>query len=200
MAHIADSFGEYYAKDRKTWRKWLEKNHTKAPGIWLIYYKNGSGKTRVSWSDAVEEALCFGWIDSTSRPGDEHHYKQLFMPRKPKSGWSKINKDKVAAMIEQGMMTDAGFKVIETAKANGTWAKLDDVESDTPVPELLEAFKKNKAAKKHFDTLSKWNRKYILYWTSGAKRADTRAARIAEVIDALSQQDIPARFKRVKKS
>lgn len=199
MPTIADSFKQYYAKDRKTWRKWLEKNHAKSPGIWLIYYKKDSGKTRVSWADAVEEALCFGWIDTTSRPGDETYYTQLFVPRKPKSGWSKINKEKVEKLIKEGLMSEAGLQAIETAKKNGTWTKLDDIESDTPVPELQKALNKNKIAKKHFESLSTWNRKYILYWTSGAKKPETRAARIAEVMEALSRKDIPERYKRVKK-
>jgi uncharacterized protein YdeI (YjbR/CyaY-like superfamily) len=199
MPLLIDSFKQYYAKDRKTWRKWLEKNHADYPGIWLIYYKKGSGKTRVSWSDAVEEALCFGWIDSTQRPGNEDYYMQLFMPRKPKSGWSKINKEKVEKLITEKQMMPAGFKAIEIAKANGTWEALDAVESDTPVPELEKALNKNKTAKKHYESLSTWNRKYILYWTSAAKRADTRAARIEVVMEALSRKDIPERFKRVKK-
>lgn len=199
MPSITDKFEKYYAKDRKTWRRWLEKNHTKCQGIWLIYYKKDSGKTRVPYADAVEEALCFGWIDTTSRPGDKDYYIQLFVPRKPKSGWSKLNKDRVEKLIQNKQMMPAGLKAIETAKGNGTWAKLDDVESETPVPELQKAFNKNKKAKAHFDSLTKWNRKYILYWVSGAKRAETRAARIEEVMEALSRKDMPERFKRVKK-
>lgn len=199
MPTITDSFKQYYAKDRKTWRKWLEKNHAKSPGIWLIYYKKGSGKTRVSWTDAVEEALCFGWIDTTSRPGDEHYYTQLFVPRKPQSGWSKINKEKVEKLIKEGLMHEAGMQAVEAAKKNGTWTKLDDIESELPVPELQKALNKSKAANTHFQSLSKWNRKYILYWVSAAKREDTRSKRIAEVIEALSRKDMPERFKRVKK-
>jgi uncharacterized protein YdeI (YjbR/CyaY-like superfamily) len=199
MPSLIDTFKQYYAKDRKTWRKWLEKNHAICPGIWLIYYKKDSGKTRVPYADAVEEALCFGWIDSTQRPGDEDYYLQLFMPRKAKSGWSKLNKDRVEKLINEKQMMPAGLKVIEIAKGNGTWAALDDVESETPVPELQKALNKNKTAKMHYESLSTWNRKYILYWVSGAKRAETRAERIAVVMEALSRKDMPERFKRVKK-
>src|SRR5437762_13424470 len=105
----------YYPKDRKAWRNWLMKYHSKEPGIWLIYYKKDSGKTRVSYNDAVEEALCFGWIDSTLRPGDEYYYMQLFMPRKPKSGWSKLNKERIKKLISNGLMTAAGIKTIDIA-------------------------------------------------------------------------------------
>src|SRR6266498_5711606 len=114
----------FYAKDRKAWRNWLEKNHSKSPGIWLIYYKKSTGKTRLEYSDAVEEALCFGWIDSTSRPIDDEKYMQRFTPRKPKSGWSGLNKKRIQRMIEQGLMTSAGFEKIELAKKNGSWESL----------------------------------------------------------------------------
>lgn len=195
---VHDSFEKYYAEDRKTWRKWLEKNHAKVPGIWLIYYKKNSGKTRVPYADAVEEAICFGWIDTTQRPGDSDYYMQLFMPRKPKSNWSKLNKDRSERLIKEGLMMPAGLKSIETAKNNGSWELLDGVESLTPMPELQKALNKNKTAMKHFESLSTWNRKYILYWVNGAKRSETRAERIAVVMEALSRKDIPERFKRQK--
>src|ERR1044071_7571701 len=127
MANIIDSFDHFYAKDRKTWRKWLAKNHKLLPGIWLIYYKKDSGKSRVPYAEAVEEALCYGWIDSTQRPLDEESYMQLFMPRKPKSGWSKLNKERVQRLIEEGQMTPAGLEKIELAKQNGSWNKLDGI-------------------------------------------------------------------------
>ena len=184
----------YYAKDRKAWRKWLEKNHTTSPGIWLIYYKKDSGKTRVPYADAVEEALCFGWIDSTLNPGDEHYYTQLFMPRKEKSGWSKLNKDRVEQLIKDGLMTPAGHAKIDIAKHHGTWSKLDGIESVSIPPELEIAFKANKKAKLFFETLSKTNKKYILYHVNGAKRAETKAQRIDAIITAANEQKMLDRF------
>jgi len=126
----------YYAKDRKAWRKWLEKNHLVSDGVWLIYFKKDSGKTRVDYADAVEEALCFGWIDSTLNAIDEHSYMQLFTPRKPRSGWSKLNKERVEALIAQGLMMPAGYEKIELGKKHGTWHKLDHIESFTLPAEL----------------------------------------------------------------
>src|SRR5258706_9344584 len=109
-----------HPKTRKAWRKWLEKNHASSPGIWLIYYKRSSRKSRVEYNDAVEEALCFGWIDSTMRPLDEERFMQRFTPRKSKSGWSGINKERIKKMIAIGQMTPAGLTKIEKAKKDGS--------------------------------------------------------------------------------
>ena len=111
-----DQFERYYAKDRKEWRKWLENNHATSQGIWLIYYKKCADKTCVSYDEAVEEALSFGWIDSKVNKLDDERYMQVFTPRKPKSIWSKLNKQRVQKIIEQGLMTPAGLEKIETAK------------------------------------------------------------------------------------
>ena len=184
----------YYAKDRKAWRKWLEKNHTTSPGIWLIYYKKDSGKTRVPYADAVEEALCFGWIDSTLNPIDEDSYMQLFTPRKPKSNWSKLNKERVDMLIAEGLMTAAGLEKIAIAKEDKSWNKIDHIESFTIPPDLEKALTKNKKAKTFFDTLSNTNKKYILYFVSGVKSEALRAARIAEIVAAANEGRMHDRF------
>lgn len=194
MAKLIDTFKEYYAKDRNTWRKWLEKHHQHTPGIWLRYYKKDSGKARVPYDEAVEEALCFGWIDSTTRSGGDEYYIQLFMPRKPKSVWSKPNKERVKRLIDNGMMTEAGLEKIKMAKENGMWNKLDDVDSLTIPTDLAKAFTKHKKAKKYYNTLKPTPQKYMLYWMNSAKRQDTRDRRIEEIIEALSQGKIPDRF------
>jgi len=194
-----DKTNTYYAKDRKAWRKWLEKNHKTATGVWLIYFKKDSGKTRVPYADAVEEALCFGWIDSTSNPIDEHSYMQLYTPRKAKSGWSKLNKDRIESLTEQGLMMPAGQEKIDEAKKNDTWSKLDDIESFTIPPELAKAFKENKKAAIFFETLGKTNKKYILYRINGAKRLETKAQRIAEIIEAANEGKMADRFLRPAK-
>lgn len=195
MATGIDKSITYYAKDRKTWRKWLEKNHRSSSGVWLIYYKKDSGKTRVLYADAVEEALCFGWIDSTLNPIDEHSYMQLFTPRKPKSGWSKLNKDRVEKLIEQGLMTPAGHEKIEAAKHHGTWSKLDNIESFTLPPELKKAFIANKKAKKFFDTLSNTNKKYILYYINGVKDPVKKTQRVTDIIAAANEGRMLDRWK-----
>jgi uncharacterized protein YdeI (YjbR/CyaY-like superfamily) len=200
MASIIDSFKEYYAKDRQTWRKWLEKNHAKCPGIWLKYYKKGTGKPRVDYADAVEEALCFGWIDSTSRPGDDEYYLQLFMPRKEKSGWSQLNKTRVKKLIDAGLMTPAGMEKIEAAKANGTWEKLDQIEAMTIPKELEKKLAASKTAKKYFEGLAPSNKKMLLYWLSSAKRNETKAKRLEEIMEALKEQRMPDRYTRQKPS
>lgn len=199
MANGIPKTNTYYAKDRKAWRKWLEKNHTSSTGVWLIYYKKGSGKTRVDYSDAVEEALCFGWIDSTLNPIDEDSYMQLFTPRKPKSGWSKLNKERVEKLVEQGLMTTAGLEKVDMAKENGTWNKIDHIESFA-VPALLEkAFAKNKKAKSYFETLSNTNKKYILYYINNVKNEEAKQKRVTEIIAAANENKMHERFIRPAK-
>jgi len=117
-------------KSRREWRAWLKKHHESARGVWLVYAKKHTGIPSLTWQDGVEEALCFGWIDSLRRPVDETYFKQLYTPRKPKSNWSAINKAAVEKLIAEGLMTAAGF-AIEVAKANGCWTALDDVETST---------------------------------------------------------------------
>jgi uncharacterized protein YdeI (YjbR/CyaY-like superfamily) len=190
----------YYAKDRKAWRKWLEKNHSVSEGVWLIYYRKSSPKSRVEYADAVEEALCYGWIDSTFNPIDEEKFMQLFTPRKPKSGWSKLNKERIERLINEGLMMPPGMERIEAAKKNGTWEKLDHIESFTIPPELKKAFVANKKAKKFFETLGKTNKKYILYYVSGVKSEEKKAKRIEEIIAAANEGRMPDRFVVRKKA
>ena len=153
----------------------------------LIYYKKGSGKTRVEYADAVEEALCFGWIDSTVRAIDESRYMQWFCPRKPKSTWSKLNKSRVQKMIEQGLMMPAGMEKIEMAKANGQWTSLDKIDELEIPPDLDKAFKKNKAAFKYFNEASRHNRWRILHRINSAKLPETRAKRITEMVKFMGE-------------
>src|SRR5215831_9984530 len=145
----------YYAKDREAWRKWLEKNHAACQGIWLIYYKKTSGKRKLEYNDAVEEALCFGWIDSTTRPLDEKRYMQRFTPRKPKSGWSRSNKKRIEKMMSRGLMTRAGLDKVEAAKRDGTWQSLDEIYTaidQLQIPgDFDKALSKSKKAKTNFE-------------------------------------------------
>lgn len=199
MASGIDKENRYYAKDRKTWRKWLEKNHSTSAGVWLVYYKKDSGRTRVEYGDAVEEALCFGWIDSTMNPIDEQSYMQLFTPRKPKSGWSALNKQRIEKLLGQGLMHEAGHAKIETARQDGSWEKLDHIESFTIPPELKKAFTANKKAKAFFDAQGKTNKKYILYYIANVKDATKKAKRVEEVIEAANEGRMLARFTVLRK-
>ncbi len=195
MANVIDTYKTLYAKDRKTWRAWLTKNHAKAPGIWFTYYKKGSNKPSVPYAEAVEEALCFGWIDATTRSLDEERYVQLFTPRKPKSGWSKINKERIKRMIDEGSMTPAGMEKIEEAKKNGTWNKFDTVDSLTMPPELTKALAKSKKAKKFIEeTISPSSKKQVLYWITSAKLAETRTKRITIIIENAKEGRLPPQF------
>lgn len=176
----ANEIKSYYAKDRKAWRNWLQKNHSREPGAWLIYYKKNSGKGRVYYNDAVEEALCFGWIDSIAKPLDEEKYIQKFTPRKIKSVWGALNKSRVEKLVKQKLMMPAGLEIIETGKKNGSWAQLDHVENYIIPPDLKRFFAKNKKVLKYFEELSKSRRKLLLYRLHNAKLPATRLKQIEE--------------------
>jgi len=181
--------------NQREWRKWLENNHDKKNGVWLIIYKKGSDSPNLSWSHAVDEALCFGWIDSLKRPIDGEKYKQYFGRRKATSTWSKINKDKVEQLIEQGDMRAAGLKSIEIAKENGSWTILDEVEA-LIIPDDLELeLGKHPDAKDYFLSLSKSARKSLLHWIVMAKRKETRHKRIVEIAENAGQKRKPKPFR-----
>jgi uncharacterized protein YdeI (YjbR/CyaY-like superfamily) len=173
---------KYYAKDRKAWRSWLQKNHAKEPGVWLVYYKKNSGKTRVSYEDAVEEALCFGWIDSIMKPVDEEKYVQKFTPRKIKSVWSALNKRRVEKLIDQKLMAPAGMAIIDAGKKNGSWEQLDHVENFIVPHDLKKFFATNKKVLRYFEGLAKFSQKQWLYRLHNAKLPETKAKRIAELV------------------
>lgn len=177
----------FYPENRQQWRDWLEANHIEAQSIWLVQYKVKSKKKSITWAEAVEEALCFGWIDSTRRTIDDESYKQYFCKRKPKSTWSKINKDKVALFTEQGLMAEAGLITIEIAKKNGSWNILDEVEDLTIPTDLEEAFAKHPNSKEQYLLLSKSVRKMLLHRILFAKRPETRQKRIDDIISQFTE-------------
>ena len=180
---------------KEDWRNWLVLNHKKKEAIWLIFYKKTSPNCNLSWSDAVDEALCFGWIDSTKRSIDSEKYKQYFTQRKTKSNWSKVNKDKVKILINQGLMADAGYKSIEIAKENGSWTILDDVEALVVPDDLKTAFANFKGAQEFFNGLSNSVKKGLLYWVISAKRDETRRNRILEIAENASKKIKPKPFR-----
>lgn len=176
------------------WRTWLQKNHVSKQAIWLVYYKLKSGVSSISWSDAVDEALCFGWIDSTKKSIDDERFMQFFCKRKSTSVWSKINKTKVERLIQEGKFTKAGFDSVEIAKQNGSWIALNAAE-ELNIPKDLEmAFRAQKGAKKFFLSLSKSTRKSILQWLILAKRSETRQKRCIEIAELAAQNLKPKQF------
>jgi uncharacterized protein YdeI (YjbR/CyaY-like superfamily) len=180
-----------YMENRAAWRAWLAENHATSQGIWLIYYKKKSGKPRVSYDAAVEEALCFGWIDSLPNKLDEERYMQLFTPRKPKSGWSALNKKRIEALIRDGLMMPAGLAKIEKAKKDGSWTKLDGIADVTMPSELQKELKKDKSAASGFMQYSQSVQKNILWWIVSAKRPETRQKRIAAVLQSAKGGELP---------
>ena len=189
-----DNSETIYFETRLEWRQWLEKNHRSKQSIWLICNTQKSDLPAIPWSELVDEALCFGWIDSTRKSIDETRFKQLYAKRKPNGTWSKINKEKIQRLIENGQMTAAGLEVIEAAKQNGSWTILDEVE-ELIIPEDLEkAFHKHTGSKDYFLSLSKSIKKQILYWVISAKKPETRQKRIAEIAKLAGQNKKPTQF------
>jgi uncharacterized protein YdeI (YjbR/CyaY-like superfamily) len=178
-------------KSRKEWRAWLKKHHRVAQGVWVVYAKKHTGIPSLTWQEGVEEALCFGWIDSLRHAVDATYFKQLYTPRKPKSTWSAINKASVERLIAGGLMAAAGLAAIEIAKANGRWSSIDQVESHTLPDDFKAALAKNKKAREGYEAFSPFVRKQFLYRLNSAKRPETRAKRIAELIAAAEKRRNP---------
>lgn len=187
---------QFYPASQAEWRQWLDKNHVSKQSVWLVFYSKSSTKKSITWSEAVDVALCYGWIDSKKIKIDEETSHQFFSKRKAQSTWSKINKEKVRQLIEQGLMTQAGLDSIEKAKQNGSWTVLDEVEELIIPQDLDEAFNKFEGSKTYFLSLSKSVKKMMLQWLVLAKRPETRQKRISEIIENSACKEIPAPFRR----
>jgi uncharacterized protein YdeI (YjbR/CyaY-like superfamily) len=175
-------------KTRKDWCKWLEENHKESKGLWLKHAKKASGKTSVSYTEALDEALCYGWIDSQVQAYDGDYYLQKFTPRGPKSVWSKINVAKVESLIKMGRMQPAGLAAINIAKQDGRWDAAYDPPSVSKVPrDFQAALDKNPKAKQFFETLNKANVYAFCWRVQTAKKPETRKARIEKFINMLNQ-------------
>jgi uncharacterized protein YdeI (YjbR/CyaY-like superfamily) len=179
---------------RNDWRKWLKKNHQSKQSVWLMCYKKKSNVPSISWSDAVDEALCFGWIDSVRKTIDDERFIQFYGKRKPRGTWSKINKEKVKQLIADGLMAEAGLKSIELAKQNGSWTILDEVEELVIPEDLIKEFKLHPGSKHYFSGLSKSARKAILQWLILAKQPETRQRRASEIAILASKGQKPKQF------
>ncbi len=172
----------YFASPAQ-WRAWLEDHHASETEIWVGYHKAHTKRPSLTWAEAVREALCFGWIDS--RPGtvDDDRTRLVFTPRKVRSPWSALNKRRVAKLIEDGLMTPAGMARIEAAKANGDWEIYDGVESLIVPDDLAAALSAKPEAKMGFEQVSASQTKQLLWWIESAKRPETRAKRLARLVD-----------------
>jgi len=181
-----DRLEELEITHRAQWRAWLRKNHKRSDGIWLITWKKGS-EDHVSYADTVEEALCFGWIDSVPRKRDDDRRMLYFCPRRPKSIWSKLNKERIGMLIASGAMTKAGLAKIEAAKSDGSWNALDASDALEIPPALKKALAKDRKAKKNFEAFPPGRKRFLLYWINSAKTEGTRAARIEKTVDLAAQ-------------
>jgi uncharacterized protein YdeI (YjbR/CyaY-like superfamily) len=170
----------FYAESRKIWRDWLAKHHIQAEGIWLIYNKKSSGKPSIAYDEMVEEALCFGWVDSKPNKLDDVRTMLWFAPRKPRTGWSALNKTRIARLIEADLMMPAGLAKVEAAKQDGTWNALDEIEKLVVPVDLAVALAQYPHAAIHFAAFPKSAKRGILEWILVAKKLETRLARIEE--------------------
>ncbi len=177
---------------REAWEAFLEGQHATSQGLWLKLAKKGSGIESVTYDQAVEVALCYGWIDGQVRKFDGDYYLQRFTPRRPRSRWSKVNREKATELIERGEMKAAGLREVERAKADGRWDAAYDPPSTATVPEDLQReLEKNERARSFFSELDSRNRYAILYQIQDAKRPETRARRIAKYVAMLAEQEKP---------
>jgi uncharacterized protein YdeI (YjbR/CyaY-like superfamily) len=186
-----DDLPEVHPLSRLEWRDWLARNHATSGSIWLVTFKKASGKPRFETSEAVDEALCFGWIDSLPRKIDDERSKLLMSPRKKGSAWSAVNKAKVARLISNGHMAEPGLTTIARSKSDGSWSKLDKVDSMEKPVELIKAFGNYAGSEVIFDTFPKSAKRGILEWISNARTPETLEKRVQETA-RLAAQNIRA--------
>jgi uncharacterized protein YdeI (YjbR/CyaY-like superfamily) len=188
-----DEFEDFHPLSRQEWRDWLTENFDKSSGIWFVYFKKHTKKPFVTYDESVEEALCFGWIDSAARSFDEERSRLLFTPRKPKSVWSKPNKLRVERVIANGLMTEIGLQKIEKAKLDGSWDALNASDNLEIQEDLLKAFEANNVAFENFEKFTVGVKKVILSWIYGAKTAETRAKRIDKMV-SMAEKKLRVQF------
>jgi uncharacterized protein YdeI (YjbR/CyaY-like superfamily) len=172
-------------------RRWFEKYHASSPGIWLVVNKKGTPKPGVYYEEAVEEALCFGWIDGRLNPLDERRYKLMFSPRKPGGTWAPSNKERVGRLMAEGRMTEAGIAKIEDAKRDGSWDALDAISDLVTPPELERVLARNKTARETYESWTASYRERVIFWIESAKREETRAKRVALTVSAARAKSKP---------
>jgi len=188
MSALADA-PHVHADDRATWHAWLEANHSVARGVWLVTWRRRSGRAGLEYEAAIEEALCFGWVDSTAGRVDDDRGKLYFAPRKARSVWAASNKARVERLLRDGRMQPAGLAAIERAKANGSWSILDSVERLEVPEDLAAALGARPPAAANFDAFTPSARKVLLGWVATAQRPATRAMRVARIAEAAARNE-----------
>jgi uncharacterized protein YdeI (YjbR/CyaY-like superfamily) len=174
---------------RDEWRAWLAANHRTSSGVWLVTRKKHTTRPTVAYEEAVEEALCFGWIDGVVNRVDDERTKEWFAPRRPKGTWARSNKERVARLEAAGLMTDAGREAIAIAQANGSWNSLDAIDGLVVPEDLATALAANLGAREHFDASSASVRRSALAWVYQAKRPQTRATRVEQVAAVAARRE-----------
>jgi uncharacterized protein YdeI (YjbR/CyaY-like superfamily) len=180
-------YDQVLAESRAQWRAWLAEHHATVPGAWLVRWKKASGGPYLPYGEAVEEALCFGWIDGQARPLDDRRWQMLITPRRPGSAWSRANKERIERLSAEGRMEAAGLAAVERAKADGSWWALDAVEDLIEPAELRAALDRDAAARREWDAFPRSARRAILEWIVSAKRPETRARRVEETARLAAQ-------------
>ena len=191
--HPSDGRPMVLAETRAEWRAWLERNH-ESKGAWLVSWKKATGRPFIPYPETVDEALCFGWVDSRPNKLDDERAMRLFTPRQPKSPWSRLNKEKVARLSEQGLIAPAGERMVETAKANGSWTVYDEIENIVIPSDLAASLAEDERARGFFERFPDSSKKAALWWIKTAKKPETRAGRIAETVRAAAQNRMANHF------
>lgn len=177
----------FHAESRDEWQRWLAHNHDTSDGVWLVSWKKSTGKPQVTYEECVEAALAYGWIDSTAGTLDDERSMLWFARRRPNSGWSRPNKERIARLEAAGLMAPPGKRAVEVAKENGSWTLLDDVWNLVVPDDLDAALAERKGAREQWDAFSPSARRGILEWIVHAKREDTRRKRIEETAEAAAR-------------
>ena len=178
------------------WREWLAAHHTRRTGVWLVTWRAGSGGAQIGYDESVEQALCFGWIDSTGRTLDDRRTMLWFAPRKARSGWARSNKERIERLTAAGLMEPAGLALVEAAKADGSWTLLDAVEDLVVPDDLGAALDAVPPARAHFEAFPRSVRRSILEWIVQARRPETRARRVAETAERASRNERANQWRR----
>ena len=177
----------FHAESLGQWRAWLHRNHKASRGVWLVVWKKHTGKPALEYSDTVDEALAYGWIDSRTNRLDDERATRWFCPRNPTSPWSRINRAKIARLVDEGRLQPAGQALVDTARANGAWTIGDEIEDLVIPDDLAEALRSSPSANTHFARFSASAKKNILWWIKSAKRAPTRARRITTTVERAAE-------------
>jgi uncharacterized protein YdeI (YjbR/CyaY-like superfamily) len=189
--NVPDPEDQLYVADRGSWRKWLEENHEVRDSIWLIFHKKNSPTTSIDYESSVLEALCFGWIDSKVQRIDDFTYRQYFCKRKPNGYWNGLNKQRVARLRRENLMTETGEAAVAIAQGNGAWEFLDDIEAMVVPDDLTAALRSLPDAEQNFEGFSNTKKQAVLLWIKQAKRDTTRAQRITKTAEAAARNETP---------